>query len=74
MKQSYLRLLTFILPISEIYDILWLVKKSGEYWNDTSEGGMSQVVLMTVFMLVFYKIMLFFVMWKASLNFKKFVQ
>jgi hypothetical protein len=40
MKMSYLRLLCATLLVSELYDLIWLIKKSEEYWNDTSEGGM----------------------------------
>jgi hypothetical protein len=39
-KMSYLRLLCATLVVSEVYDFFWLIKKSEEYWNDTSEGGM----------------------------------
>lgn len=39
-KQSYLRLLTFSLPISSIYDGIWIYEKSTEYWDDPGEGGM----------------------------------
>lgn len=72
-KQSYLRLLTLILPVSMIYDIVWLVQKTKEYWIEENEGGLAQVVLMAVYFILFYKILLITVMWKASINFKKFV-
>jgi len=49
------------------------MEKSDEYWQDKEEGGMSQVILMTVYFMLFYKLILFLVMWKASLNFQKFV-
>ena len=41
MKQSYLRLLTAAIPLSQIYDLLWLYHKSTEYWIDKTEGGMA---------------------------------
>ena len=72
-KQSYLRLLTLILPVSMIYDIVWLVQKTKEYWIEENEGGLAQVVLLAVYFILFYKILLITVMWKASINFKKFV-
>lgn len=72
-KQSYLRLLTFIMPISMIYDIIWLVQKTSEYLGDAGEGGLAQVILGFVYFTLFYKILLIVVMWKASINFKKFV-
>jgi len=62
------------LPLSELYDLIWLLKKSDEFWGDKDEGGMDQVILVLVFMMFFYKILLFLIMWKASLNFQKFVR
>ena len=53
---SYLRLLCATVLISEIYDLFWLIKKSEEFWNDTIEGGMQQVILVFIFMMFFYKI------------------
>ena len=35
---------------------------------------MTQVILMMVYLMFFYKIGLFLIMWRASLNFQKFVQ
>jgi hypothetical protein len=57
-----------------IYDIVWLVQKTKEYMNDNEEGGLVQVVLAFVYFLLFYKILLIIVMWRSSINFKKFVQ
>ena len=68
-KYSYLRLLTFSIPVSLIYDLVWLFSKSDEYWSDESENGMTQVILVLIFIVFFYKIFLFGFMWKASLNF-----
>ena len=72
-KQSYLRLLTLALPVSMIYDIIWLVQKTTEYWIDESEGGLAQVILGFVYFILLFKIVLTIVMWKASINFKRFV-
>jgi len=74
MKQSYLRMLVYILPVSEIYDGIWLYQKTSEYWNWQGEGGMSQLILLLVYMMLIYKVFLFIIMWKASLNYQKFVQ
>jgi hypothetical protein len=41
MKQSYLRLLTYSLPLSQVYDMVWIINKSTEYWIDKTEGGMA---------------------------------
>ena len=73
-KQSYLRALTFMMPVSLIYDLIWLWWKSEEFWEDQDEAGMDQVILGLVYALVFFKVILFFVLWKSSLNFKKFVK
>jgi len=72
-KQSYLRLLTLALPFSMPYDIIWLIQKTTEYWNDDTEGGLAQVILMMVYFVLFYKFLLVIVMWKSSINFKRFV-
>ena len=72
-KFSYLRLLIFALPLSMIYDVVWLVQKTREYWIETEEGGIAQVILGFVYFLIFYKILLIIVMWRASINFKKFI-
>mmetsp|Transcript_20856 Transcript_20856/g.32190 ORF Transcript_20856/g.32190 Transcript_20856/m.32190 type:complete len:98 (+) Transcript_20856:1561-1854(+) len=40
-KQSYLRMLVFVMPFTWAYDLLWVFKKSGEYWEDKGEGGMA---------------------------------
>ena len=56
-----------------IYDIVWLVQKTREYWIEENEGGLAQVILLAVYFILFYKILLITVMWKASINFKKFV-
>lgn len=72
-KQSYLRLLTLALPLSMPYDIIWLVQKTTEYWIDETEGGLAQVILMMVYLMLFYKFLLIIVMWKSSINFKRFV-
>ena len=61
------------MPLSSIYDIFWMVEKTDEYWEDFSEGGMEQVIILSVYLMFVYKIILFLVMWKASLNFQKFV-
>ena len=61
------------MPISMIYDIVWLVQKTSEYLGDAGEGGLAQVILGFVYFTLFYKILLIIVMWKASINFKKFV-
>lgn len=55
-----------------IYDVVWLVQKTREYWTE-EEGGLAKVILMAVYGVLFYKILLTIVMWKASINFKKFV-
>ena len=72
-KQSYLRSLTFALLVSEIFDGLWLWLRFEEWYEDKDENGMKQVILVLVIAMLFYKIIVFFVLWKASLNFKKFV-
>lgn len=72
-KQSYLRLLTFAMPVSMVYDLVWIVQKTREYWIEQEEGGLAQVILGFVYFILFYKILLIIVMWKASINFKKFV-
>ena len=73
LKASYLRILVFGLPLTEIYDLFWIWHKSSEYWNNKTEGGMTQVILVLVWLMFVYKIFLFIIMWKASLNFQKFV-
>jgi hypothetical protein len=35
-----LRLLTFSLPVSEIYDCFWLWERASEFWDDEDENGM----------------------------------
>ena len=72
-KNSYLRMIVLSLAVSEVYDLLWLFNKTDEYWDDLSENGLSQVILVLTIIMFFYKIMLFAVVWKSSLNFKKFV-
>jgi len=69
LKASYLRLLIFSLPVTEIYDLMWIYHKSGEYWNNKTEGGLAQVILVLIWMMFVFKIFLFIIMWKASLNF-----
>lgn len=39
-KLSYLRILTFSLPITLLYDFVWMYEKSQEYWDDPGEGGL----------------------------------
>lgn len=73
-KQSYLRLLVWAIMPSFIYDWFWIFHKHTEYWNDRSEGGMAQMILILVYFLMFYKFLMFLILWKASLNFKKFVR
>ena len=74
MRQSYLRIITFILPLSFPYDIFWLYLKTTEYINDKSDGGLPQLILFLVYMMSLYKLVLFAVLWKASMNFKKFMR
>ena len=74
LKASYLRLLVAVIPVTQLYDLMWLLHKSGEYWDNKTEGGMTQLILVVAYMMVVFKIILFFIMWKASLNFQKFVQ
>lgn len=62
------------MPLTEIYDLVWIIEKSEEYWEDSSENGMAQVILVAVYMMFVFKIILFFVLWKASINFEKFVK
>lgn len=40
-KQSYLRIVTYSLPITWFYDLLWIIYKSKEYWEDREDRGMS---------------------------------
>lgn len=47
-KQSYLRLLVMVMPLSEFYDGIWLYEKTSEYYEDQGENGMAQVILMAV--------------------------
>ena len=61
------------MPLSAIYDVFWIIEKSDEYWEDFSEGGMDQVIILAVYFMLIYKFILFLVMWKSSLNFQKFV-
>lgn len=63
-----------IFPLTYIYDIFWIIHKHKEYADDRTEGGMAQVILLLVWVLLFFKLVLFVVMWKASLNFQKFVR
>lgn len=74
MKYSYLRLMVAVFPLTYIYDIFWLVTKHSEFSVDKNEGYMCQTVLLLVWFLVFFKMALWLVMWKASLNFPKFVR
>ena len=74
MKNSYLRMLVWIIPVSYIYDIFWMYQKTTEYWIDKTEGGLAQVILMMVYFVFFFKIFLWVIMWKASLNYTKFVK
>jgi hypothetical protein len=64
-----LRFLVASLPVSIVYDVLWAVCKSSEYWEDKMENGMSQVILVLIVFLIFYKMVLMVVMWKASINY-----
>lgn len=41
MKQSYLRMLVYIMPLSWLYDGLWLYEKTSEYWGDTEDQGVN---------------------------------
>lgn len=66
--------MTAFLPLAELYDIAWIHQKHTEYANDKNEGGMMQLVLILVWFLFFFKILLFLIMWKATLNFPKFVK
>lgn len=74
LKASYLRLLIFSLPVTQINDLVWIYWKSSEYWNNRTEGGLTQVILVLIWMMFVFKFFLFVIMWKASLNFQKFVQ
>ena len=74
MKKSYLRSILVFLILTEVFDILWVVYKNDEYWGDQTENGMSQVIIMFIYVLLIYKLFLVFVLWKASLNFEKFVR
>lgn len=74
-KFSYLRLIVlYVLPLSQLYDLFWLVQNHSAYMNDIIEGGMAQTVLMTAYLMFIFKIFLWVVMWKASLNYAKFVR
>ena len=73
-KASYLRLLVLAIPVTELYDIIWLFHKFTEYYDNKTEGGMTQLILFAVIIMFFYKIILGVFLWKASLNFQKFVQ
>ena len=61
------------MPVSMGYDLFWIIQKTSEYWIDDQEGGLAKVILGFVYFVLFYKILLIIVMWKASINFKKFV-
>jgi len=73
-KQSYLRMLVIVFPLTYVYDIFWIVQNHAKFYEDKTEGGMAQVILLLVWTLMFFKLTLFLVMWKASLNFPKFVK
>lgn len=40
-RQSYLRSIVAIMPLTYVYDIFWIVHKHKEYAEDKSEGGMA---------------------------------
>ena len=73
-KQSYLRLIVAVMPLTYVYDLFWIFHKHAEYANDRTEGGMAQVILLLVWFQLIFKFILMIVMWKASLNFQKFVR
>lgn len=47
-KQSYLRLIVALMPLTYAYDLFWVFHKHSEYANDKSDGGMAQVILALV--------------------------
>jgi len=67
-------MLMLALFVSQLYDIFWVVEKTSEYMSDDTDNGMAQLILLLVYMMIFYKLILFCLMWKASLNFEKFVK
>lgn len=56
-----------------VYDVVWLIQKTREYWGDTEEGGLPKVILAFVYFLIFYKVLLIIVMWRSTINYKKFI-
>ena len=60
--------------VSQLYDVFWIYEKSTEYWKDEVENGFAQIILLLILFMVFYKFILAIVMWKASLNYPKFVR
>jgi len=62
------------MPITLLYDFVWLWEKTGEYWDNTSEAGFAQEILLFIYIITFYKIILSMLLWKASVNFEAFVK
>ena len=72
-KKKHFRMLVFFLAFSFLYDILW------QFFHDGAEGqleGNSAIISFGKWMqliMVFYKVILLVVYWKASIDFDKMI-
>jgi hypothetical protein len=76
MKRWLIRLIAAGLVISWIFDLIWIVIHTSSWWHEVNydgnlELGMRRFTIIVTFISFFFRIIVFLVFWKISVDFKR---
>jgi hypothetical protein len=76
-RQWHLRFIAFALLISWVYDLIWLIFNTSNYWSSQlydgdAELGLRRFVILMSYIAFFFKLLYFLVFWKVSVEFNRF--
>lgn len=77
MKQWHIRLLSFGIFITWIFDLTWIIINTTNYWDEQPydgniELGIRRFVLLVSYFSFIFRIVFFLVFWKVSVEFNRF--
>jgi hypothetical protein len=76
-RQWHLRFIAFALLISWVYDFIWLIFNTSNYWKSQlydgdAELGLRRFVILMSYSAFIFKLLYFLVFWKVSVEFNRF--
>ena len=76
-RQWHLRFIALCLLVSWLYDFIWLILNTNNYWSSQIYDGdvertLRRFVILISFLAFFFKVLHFLVFWKVSVEFNRF--